>query len=100
MIRRPPRSTQSRSSAASDVYKRQILDVLGCRDKFSEFGQVRYTANAIEVAMTLDVVAQDDDVDRLVGRSEPENRVTDGDMFIEIEVLRLEIVHDFVDGGI
>src|SRR5665809_66990 len=28
MIRRPPRSTQSRSSAASDVYKRQ--DWLGC----------------------------------------------------------------------
>src|SRR5450756_2857613 len=27
MIRRPPRSTQSRSSAASDVYKRQAHDV-------------------------------------------------------------------------
>src|SRR5450756_2977338 len=27
MIRRPPRSTQSRSSAASDVYKRQQQDV-------------------------------------------------------------------------
>src|SRR5450756_2287123 len=26
MIRRPPRSTQSRSSAASDVYKRQLYD--------------------------------------------------------------------------
>src|SRR5450756_911281 len=26
MIRRPPRSTQSRSSAASDVYKRQVHD--------------------------------------------------------------------------
>src|SRR5450756_984376 len=26
MIRRPPRSTQSRSSAASDVYKRQDMD--------------------------------------------------------------------------
>ena len=26
MIRRPPRSTQSRSSAASDVYKRQELE--------------------------------------------------------------------------
>eukprot|EP00657_Telonema_sp_P-1_P007915 TRINITY_DN2829_c0_g2_i1.p1 TRINITY_DN2829_c0_g2~~TRINITY_DN2829_c0_g2_i1.p1 ORF type:complete len:133 (-),score=12.79 TRINITY_DN2829_c0_g2_i1:106-504(-) len=26
MIRRPPRSTQSRSSAASDVYKRQVGD--------------------------------------------------------------------------
>src|SRR5450756_3096912 len=29
MIRRPPRSTQSRSSAASDVYKRQDEDGLG-----------------------------------------------------------------------
>src|SRR5680860_219643 len=29
MIRRPPRSTQSRSSAASDVYKRQACDMLG-----------------------------------------------------------------------
>src|SRR5665213_3973804 len=27
MVRRPPRSTQSRSSAASDVYKRQVLDL-------------------------------------------------------------------------
>src|SRR5450756_3259066 len=27
MIRRPPRSTQSRSSAASDVYKRQRIDI-------------------------------------------------------------------------
>ena len=26
MIRRPPRSTLDRSSAASDVYKRQVLD--------------------------------------------------------------------------
>src|SRR5450756_2413787 len=29
MIRRPPRSTQSRSSAASDVYKRQVLELEG-----------------------------------------------------------------------
>src|SRR5450756_1445200 len=29
MIRRPPRSTQSRSSAASDVYKRQLYDHAG-----------------------------------------------------------------------
>src|SRR5450756_1727530 len=28
MIRRPPRSTQSRSSAASDVYKRQVLNLV------------------------------------------------------------------------
>ena len=30
MIRRPPRSTQSRSSAASDVYKRQYYGILKC----------------------------------------------------------------------
>src|SRR5680860_798518 len=29
MIRRPPRSTQSRSSAASDVYKRQVAEPRG-----------------------------------------------------------------------
>ena len=32
MIRRPPRSTQSRSSAASDVYKRQRMDCMDKRD--------------------------------------------------------------------
>src|SRR5450756_1135412 len=37
MIRRPPRSTQSRSSAASDVYKRQ--DSV-CRIGGDEFGFV------------------------------------------------------------
>ena len=31
MIRRPPRATQSRSSAASDVYKRQIEECAGPR---------------------------------------------------------------------
>ena len=29
MIRRPPRATQSRSSAASDVYKRQVVEDYG-----------------------------------------------------------------------
>ena len=29
MRRRPPRSTQGRSSAASDVYKRQVLGIVG-----------------------------------------------------------------------
>src|SRR5450756_3238974 len=33
MIRRPPRSTQSRSSAASDVYKRQLERVLAVAGK-------------------------------------------------------------------
>ena len=34
MQRRPTRSTQSRSSAASDVYKRQIIDLLLNNDKY------------------------------------------------------------------
>src|SRR5680860_1669266 len=34
MIRRPPRSTQSRSSAASDVYKRQV------RESFVQTGAI------------------------------------------------------------
>ena len=34
MIRRPPRSTQSRSSAASDVYKRQAFDAV-CHDFYT-----------------------------------------------------------------
>src|SRR5450756_3167837 len=40
MIRRPPRSTQSRSSAASDVYKRQVqkhlVSALGRMDRGTE----------------------------------------------------------------
>src|SRR5450756_3142397 len=36
MIRRPPRSTQSRSSAASDVYKRQVKEPVA-----SEYGFLR-----------------------------------------------------------
>src|SRR5680860_1925886 len=35
MIRRPPRSTQSRSSAASDVYKRQVAEVI--QGKFDDY---------------------------------------------------------------
>ena len=48
MIRRPPRSTQSRSSAASDVYKRQMkiipdADVTYASVKNGELDFGRYT---------------------------------------------------------
>eukprot|EP01016_Furgasonia_blochmanni_P046560 TRINITY_DN6729_c0_g1_i12.p2 TRINITY_DN6729_c0_g1~~TRINITY_DN6729_c0_g1_i12.p2 ORF type:complete len:108 (-),score=7.07 TRINITY_DN6729_c0_g1_i12:77-400(-) len=36
MIRRPPRSTQSRSSAASDVYKRQVVYDMMCKYSFRQ----------------------------------------------------------------
>eukprot|EP01015_Nassula_variabilis_P016541 TRINITY_DN2541_c0_g1_i19.p2 TRINITY_DN2541_c0_g1~~TRINITY_DN2541_c0_g1_i19.p2 ORF type:complete len:112 (+),score=31.93 TRINITY_DN2541_c0_g1_i19:28-363(+) len=37
MIRRPPRSTQSRSSAASDVYKRQVHGISTNRRQGSKY---------------------------------------------------------------
>ena len=44
MIRRPPRSTLDRSSAASDVYKRQGLDIVGL---IPVVGEVADGANAM-----------------------------------------------------
>src|SRR5665811_797051 len=40
MIRRPPRSTRVRSSAASDVYKRQVEKLKGGSDLFTFDGPV------------------------------------------------------------
>ena len=51
MIRRPPRSTQSRSSAASDVYKRQILR--GLKERYENHHQVRIRDEAIIAAVEL-----------------------------------------------
>ena len=63
MIRRPPRSTQSRSSAASDVYKRQaggrVLDedadfvrrTLGLETPPWELSPVLITNDLLEEAM-------------------------------------------------
>src|SRR5450756_214478 len=39
MIRRPPRSTQSRSSAASDVYKRQEQAIVVVDEAYAEFAR-------------------------------------------------------------
>src|SRR5450756_1104381 len=55
MRRRPPRSTQSRSSAASDVYKRQ-----GTLSRICVFGDVHGNLPAFEA-----VLAQADECDAL-----------------------------------
>ena len=49
MIRRPPRSTLDRSSAASDVYKRQELELdgeLAYRSQHDTGPMLRYTGQA------------------------------------------------------
>ena len=48
MIRRPPRSTQSRSSAASDVYKRQMYNIKQAGWSFSSFGGASKVAEKFE----------------------------------------------------
>src|SRR5680860_1926593 len=49
MIRRPPRSTQSRSSAASDVYKRQVPSQQ-LRENLKAWGQ-HIPADAVMVSL-------------------------------------------------
>src|SRR5680860_330452 len=58
MIRRPPRSTQSRSSAASDVYKRQLKGLWASAPMGASIEPVaviasRPMANAATMAMVL-----------------------------------------------
>ena len=54
MIRRPPRSTLDRSSAASDVYKRQVLQgggalVVGAVENAEKMALLRSTGNFVEI---------------------------------------------------
>src|SRR5450756_3024325 len=66
MIRRPPRSTQSRSSAASDVYKRQLLHPPYGAISFSSNSRAscRMAANLYEVVLAAihDPIGADDDL--------------------------------------
>eukprot|EP00657_Telonema_sp_P-1_P012048 TRINITY_DN8185_c0_g1_i1.p1 TRINITY_DN8185_c0_g1~~TRINITY_DN8185_c0_g1_i1.p1 ORF type:complete len:132 (+),score=85.87 TRINITY_DN8185_c0_g1_i1:82-477(+) len=68
MIRRPPRSTQSRSSAASDVYKRQVQmfeearsqqDMEAFRKQHAEEERVRLAHEAKEAARKKQAAALD-----------------------------------------
>src|SRR5678815_4992248 len=47
MIRRPPRSTLDRSSAASDVYKRQVMKGVNRAIAESEFDLLVYTTGDV-----------------------------------------------------
>src|SRR5450756_1857213 len=73
MIRRPPISTQSRSSAASDVYKRQLLDRHGglidaedtrglARRRAQTPGELREVVRGVQPLDRLPPVAPPDEV--------------------------------------
>src|SRR5665811_1205020 len=55
MIRRPPRSTRVRSSAASDVYKRQIQVNARGLERLKEGGQLAWVAPE----MTYDILGEE-----------------------------------------
>ena len=67
MIRRPPRSTQGRSSAASDVYKRQVLVSRNITDPVSKLTEAARTMEKGEV--DLDLLAS-------IGQRRTEDEVT------------------------
>src|SRR5450756_2953576 len=64
MIRRPPRSTQSRSSAASDVYKREHLRIL------LTSASLHQAAEAMQVLSAVVAVADMAETDRLLATLE------------------------------
>ena len=59
MIRRPPRSTQSRSSAASDVYKRQVILYHGSEDDIVDPEKVKDIASRYFAALEYHLVPDD-----------------------------------------
>src|SRR5450756_1305706 len=54
MIRRPPRSTQSRSSAASDVYKRQVRRLFSSGHVNPTLGTLAEVAAALGMRVVLE----------------------------------------------
>src|SRR5678816_3413855 len=66
MIRRPPRSTLDRSSAASDVYKRQTSDrILGFADVSKVCMLQSYHQNAEQLEITFNKTKYDGLPDKL-----------------------------------
>src|SRR5450756_454608 len=81
MIRRPPRSTQSRSSAASDVYKRQEYD----SDRAGGFEPLRFVPKGKTVVLGL-VTSKSG---RLESKDELKRRIDEAAKFVALDQLCL-----------
>ena len=78
MIRRPPRSTQSRSSAASDVYKRQLLDLQ------PEMANI-YTENNQIKSIRVNTLRPNQEIQVLAGDRVPADCiVTQGNSYVDV----------------
>src|SRR5450756_1867319 len=90
MIRRPPRSTQSRSSAASDVYKRQAQTTLVAA---SSDAANHVKSLAIDVERTLTAVGADTAASILGSAREAQSSLhaTSGEAASQIKAISTEI---------
>src|SRR5450756_3199012 len=101
MIRRPPRSTQSRSSAASDVYKRQSgIQIVGAGSGIDRAGQRADGILAVRALEEGDLLlldeaevgaalVNDDGIHRPVAQ-----RRADGPKFLHVPIdMFVEVVH-------
>src|SRR5450756_2781436 len=86
MIRRPPRSTQSRSSAASDVYKRQILsnDIDAPAKEIADLYKRRW-----QIELFFRVMKQTLKITHFIGRSENAVRIQIAVALIAFLLLRM-----------
>src|SRR5680860_1649351 len=91
MIRRPPRSTQSRSSAASDVYKRQGVLVLGVNRATRLLGHLLLTDKAYDATLRLGSSTTTDDAEGEVIARAATGEVTEERLLTELSGLVGEI---------
>src|SRR5450756_287501 len=114
MIRRPPRSTQSRSSAASDVYKRQLPRLLGGARAGDDGGDTRLlgypaqrrlggghgtAAGNVGSSVTGEGVGLRRDSGELGGRSHAGRVIHTGERLADVERLAVPVVVTVVIRG-
>src|SRR5664279_5777160 len=92
MIRRPPRSTLSSSSAASDVYKRQVETVESTLATVPEQNRLAWRLHHVLAGDTLDTIAKSYHLtpDRIASVNRAADSIEAGDVLLIPAVYREE----------